>query len=403
METRPAAVPRASRLAPLADGASLRVALTLVVASLMLAGCGTPGAPLPPSLKLPDTVVHLTAVRTGNQVSLAWTMPRKTTDKLLIKGQVPVRVCRKEGAGVCQLVPGEPSFAPRAHGSFEETLPTALASGAPRSLAYFVELENSHGRTAGPSNAATVLAGQAPAAVLSLTAEVRKQGVVLHWAPDATEPSSQPASIAIRLHRTLLNPELHTHPGGARKGMPGDREAVEQSLLVEPAPASAQGPSQTLDTTLDKSVRFGRAYEYRVQRVARLTVDGKSFELAGPLSDPVRVEAHDIFPPDVPSGLAAVAVAADPTAAPPVPNSIDLSWIPVTDADLAGYAVYRRDAGPAETPWQRISPAQPVVGPGFHDADVQPGHTYRYAVTAIDQAGHESARSPEAEETVPNP
>jgi hypothetical protein len=34
---------------------------------------------------------------------------------------------------------------------------------------------------------------------------------------------------------------------------------------------------------------------------------------------------------------------------------------------------------------------------------VQPGHTYRYAVAAIDQLGHESARSEEAEENVPNP
>ena len=79
---------------------------------------------------------------------------------------------------------------------------------------------------------------------------------------------------------------------------------------------------------------------------------------------------------------------------------IDLSWLPVTEADLAGYAVYRREG---EGAWQRISPAQPVVGPAFHDPEVQPGHTYRYAVTAIDQLGHESARSPEAEETVPNP
>jgi fibronectin type 3 domain-containing protein len=43
------------------------------------------------------------------------------------------------------------------------------------------------------------------------------------------------------------------------------------------------------------------------------------------------------------------------------------------------------------------------VPPAFHDAQVRPGHTYRYAVTAIDQGGHESARSTETQETVPNP
>jgi fibronectin type 3 domain-containing protein len=42
-----------------------------------------------------------------------------------------------------------------------------------------------------------------------------------------------------------------------------------------------------------------------------------------------------------------------------------------------------------------------VVGPAFHDAQVAPGHTYTYAVSAVDQGGHESARSAEARETVP--
>jgi fibronectin type 3 domain-containing protein len=83
--------------------------------------------------------------------------------------------------------------------------------------------------------------------------------------------------------------------------------------------------------------------------------------------------------------------------------SIDLSWQPVTDADLAGYLVYRRQGDAANGTWQRISPLQPFIGPVFHDAHVQPGHTYRYAVSAIDQLGHESARSAETEETVPGP
>jgi hypothetical protein len=53
--------------------------------------------------------------------------------------------------------------------------------------------------------------------------------------------------------------------------------------------------------------------------------------------------------------------------------------------------------------WQRISPAEPVIGPVFHDSHVQAGRTYAYAVSAIGQNGHESARSAEAQETVPLP
>src|SRR5271165_5957735 len=118
-----------------------RVLLAMGVAGgIVLTGCGTPGAPIPPSLKLPEPVTNLTASRTGDQVSLAWTMPKKNTDKLLIKGSIPVRVCRKEGSGVCEPVAATLSFAPETKATFTETLPQQLASGTPRPLTYIVEL-----------------------------------------------------------------------------------------------------------------------------------------------------------------------------------------------------------------------------------------------------------------------
>ena len=46
--------------------------------------------------------------------------------------------------------------------------------------------------------------------------------------------------------------------------------------------------------------------------------------------------------------------------------------------------------------------AEPLVPPAFHDSQVQARPSYYYAVSAIGQNGHESARSVEAEETVPN-
>jgi hypothetical protein len=365
---------------------------------LGLAGCGTPGAPLAPSLKLPDPVVDLSASRTGNQVYLTWTMPKRNTDKLLIKANIPVRVWREEESGACLPVPGDHSFAPDAHGALTESLPTALAAGAPRSLTYFVELRNARGRSAGLSNAAVVLAGAAPDPVAGLSAQVRKDGVVLRWTP-GPEAALASNTTVIRLDRKLIVPlpksQSAARPSSRQGILAPSPEPVEQTLLVE----SEGGRGQAPDRTLDKSIRFGETYEYRAQRVARVDVGGKTLELAGPLSDPVRVEAIDVFPPAVPSALAAVANAADSSAVSLAP-SIDLSWQPVAEADLAGYAVYRRES---DETWQRISPAQPVVGPGFHDPHVQPGHTYRYAVTAIDQGGHESARSVEAEETVPNP
>src|ERR1700691_1383338 len=204
-----------------------------LAAMLLVAGCGTPGAPLPPSLKLPDPVTNLSAARTGNQVSLTWTMPRRNTDKLLLKGNTAVRVCRKESSGACLPVPSNLSFAPQAKATFAETLPPSLAAGAPRPLTYFVELLSPHGRSAGPSHAARALAGGAPGPVAGLSAQLRKEGAVLHWNADTT-PSP---AIVIRLHRKLLTPQPGTEsaakPDSQQRFLAPHKEPIEQSLLVD--------------------------------------------------------------------------------------------------------------------------------------------------------------------------
>jgi fibronectin type 3 domain-containing protein len=161
---------------------------------------------------------------------------------------------------------------------------------------------------------------------------------------------------------------------------------VKETLLVE------EGAEQ--GRAMDTTIRFGESYEYRAQRVSRVAVEGKTLELAGEFSAAVVVEAKDVFPPAVPMGLAAVATGGGNGGAP----AIDLSWQADPDPGLAGYVVYRREG---EGEWQRISPATASIAPVFHDAGVEAGHTYRYAVGAVDKNGRESARSAEAEETVP--
>jgi len=358
--------------------------IALLVAASALAGCGMPGAPLPPSLNLPIPVNDLSAVRTGGQVALSWTMPTKTTDKVLLKGNITVRVCRNETSVAPCSVAAALQLAPGADATFTDTLPAPLASSQPRALTYFVELVNRKSRSAGLSNGAVVLAGEAPLAVENLTAEMSKEGVLLRWAPAPAESSP----VAVRLVRRLL-----TAPAKKSDQSPlaQPAEPLVQTLLVEPSARS--------DRTLDTNIRFGETYEYRAQRVARVTVGGSTLELAGPLSLPLRIDAVNVFPPSAPKGLAAVATAGENGSGP----AIDLSWLPGAEPNLSGYNVYRRDSAATDSNWQRISPAQPVVGPGYHDPNVQPGHTYAYSVTAIDQDGRESARSVEASDTVPGP
>ena len=377
--------------------AARAAAIGVLSTALVLIGCGMPGAPLPPSLNLPDRVGDLSAVRTGGQVALTWTMPTKNTDKMLLKGNVAVRVCRNEQGAVGCFAVTTLQLAPGAAGALTDTLPAELAAGAPRVLTYFVELDNRKGRSAGLSNGAEILAGEAPAAIAGLRAEMRRDGVLLRWT--AAPPDAAP--MAVRLDRKLLTPPAkNSGPQRNEQGlMAPPPEPPERTLLVEAGLVEAGAAT---DRALDKDIRFGESYEYRAQRVARITVNGQTLELAGPLSAPVRIDAVNVFPPAVPKGLAAVATAGENGAGP----AIDLSWQTDTEADLAGYIVYRREpaaAGEGNAGWQRISPVQPVVGPGYHDANVEPGHTYEYAVSAIDQEGHESARSVGAEETVPGP
>ncbi len=294
--------------------------------ALGLAGCGTPGAPLAPSLNLPEPVTDLSAVRAGGTVTLTWTMPKRNTDKLILKNEIAVRVCRKEGSGPC-VDAGTPVMRkPAAMATFTDTLPAAEGAGDPRGLKYFVELKNARGRSAGMSNAALVLAGAPPEPVAGLKAEVRKSGVVLRWASDGEHAP-------VRLVRTLLTPPVKHKE--AVLGAPA--EPVEQTLRVDDVDEAR---------ALDKTARFGETYAYRAQRVALVTVDGTTLELPGALSEPVTVDVEDVFPPAVPTGLVAVATVGEGETA------IDLSWQPDAEADVAGYAVYRREGDGA---WMRVS------------------------------------------------
>jgi fibronectin type 3 domain-containing protein len=76
---------------------------------------------------------------------------------------------------------------------------------------------------------------------------------------------------------------------------------------------------------------------------------------------------------------------------------IDLIWAPVTDADLAGYNIYRREAAGISVKMN----SDLVKSPSYRDDAVASGKTYFYSISAVDVRGNESTRSEEASETVP--
>lgn len=381
---------------------------------LALAGCGTPGAPLPPSLRLPDPITNLAATRAGDIVTLRWTNPTKTTDKQSISAfqtEMEADLCRSEStasstpsatpsatsqtsAASADCLPlRKQAVKPGAETTLTDALPASLTDGPPRPLRYWVLLRNRKGRTAGPSNVAFAAAGAAPPAVAGFVASASADGVILRWQPDGT-------ATPIRLHRHVLRgakpaPGKATSPAQTSiLGLPP--EPVDEDLIVDaPARTGSAG-------AVDRQARFDEEYSYTAQRVVTLPAPAAGMapttsaasdatsqtapELAGPMSSVVVVDTTDIFAPAVPRGLGIVFTAAT--------HTMDLSWMPDTEPDLAGYRVDRSED---DGPWQQISPADPVTVPAYSDSTARPGHRYRYAVRAVDTHGNRSKRSAPAE------
>jgi hypothetical protein len=371
-----------AKLRPIAG--SIR-ALTTGFVALLLSGCGQTGTPQAPSLQLPTPVTDLNANRVGGRVTLTWTMPRRTTDKLPLKGLQPVQICRRTEDQSC-FIAGTVSYEVGKPASYDDSLPADLTSGSPRLLSYSIDVLSRHGRSAGASNIAYTVAGSAPPAFIRASAEISADGVLLRW---------QPASLPGTDHKVDIERTLLSAPAPAR--------SEAKAALQSPFAASAHPlmKEQTLTVrmpagadpgkALDPDAAFDQRYSYRISRVMTVSIDGKSIDVAGPSSAEIIVDTKDVFPPAAPVGLAAVAAPDD--------GAIDLSWTPNIEVDLAGYAVYRSEPGGKSV---RISPAAKAVdSPAFRDATAQPGHGYVYTVTAIDRDGNESPHSAEVQETLP--
>jgi fibronectin type 3 domain-containing protein len=67
-------------------------------------------------------------------------------------------------------------------------------------------------------------------------------------------------------------------------------------------------------------------------------------------------------------------------------SGIELAWAPNTEADLAGYRVYR-SIGNGDVTLVGVETAA-----AFRDGDVVAGNSYHYLVGAFDTQGNESAR-----------
>jgi hypothetical protein len=165
-------------------------------------------------------------------------------------------------------------------------------------------------------------------------------------------------------------------------------EGSSEQILVGEIPA---GSEQRLGLT-DSTIEWEKTYGYRAETVTLIAQGNKPpVEVEGDDTPEIKILAHDVFPPAIPSGLQAV------SSGPGQKPFIDLVWAPVTDVDLEGYNVYRHEEGEAPV---RVN-AEPVKTPAYRDASVISGKRYFYSVSAADVRGNESGQSEEASEMVP--
>jgi len=350
------------------------------LALFIITGCGMPGAPQLPSLQLARPVDDLTATRKGNRVQLEWTLPRKNTDRTLVKNIPDSQICRHDGTALVAActevgsvrnpkVQGAPKgeLPPAVRMKYVDTLPTQLGEQDPAGFVrYAVEIINTRDRSAGLSNQVLIPVAPTIAPPASVSVNSEADGVLVSWKQAAIPPEPAGLTFKYRIERS---------PAGANAYIG----------LADVTP-------ETEGYFLDKTFAWETKYDYRITSVTSVHAQGLNMSVEGDDSAPVPVFTKDVYPPADPSGLQAVfsSVGQKPF--------IDLSWAPNLDSDLAGYNVYRSVDGSEPVKVNQ----QLVTVPSFRDENVKPGKTYVYSVSAVDLRGNESQRSAEASEAVPS-
>jgi len=344
----------------------------LLITVVYAAGCGQPGVPQPPSLHLPVPVKDLRATRVGEKVTLAWTVPYETTDRETIRKPGMMRVCRtltahdecgknlgevpaKQGAEVSRE--DHPLVA-----SFTDTLTPELHEKPLAQAIYTIEALNGSGKSAGFGNRVDVPLVPTPAPPHAVTATVEADGVHIHVPPQAMQ--SEPDA------RIQYWYQVTRTAGNGTPDLIGEAPAVGEVNIV------------------DRTAAWEKQYAYAVTPITWVETqpNGKRlYSVPGESAPPLEVTTHDVFAPAVPNGLQAVYSAGEQ-------KTIDLTWAPNTDADLAGYNVYRDG--------QKIN-TESVKTPTYRDPVSAPG-SFTYSVTAVDLRGNESAKSATASEKAPD-
>jgi hypothetical protein len=349
--------------------------LLAAAAALFTAGCGYIGEPLPPLANVPARVTDLAAVQRGSHLIVQFTIPDLTTEAKAIKD--PVKLDLRIGTAGAPF--DADKWAAQAKSIPQGTAKTGLAhyeipaaEWTNQEAILAVRAIGANGKEAGWSSFLVLPVVPPPERPAGVNATATAEGVHLTWrASGATFRVFRKTIGEFALVATVQQPQwtdTATEAGTpyiyvVQTIVPFGNEPVKNPAGNTPA---GNNPVDKTGNAIDKP--------------------GNNKEAQSDLSEEFPITPVDTFAPAVPSGLS-------PSAAT---NSIELVWERNTETDLAGYRIYRAVAGGA---FEKLADVSQI--PSYSDRNVEHGKTYRYAVSALDHAGNESARTPAAEVMVP--
>lgn len=402
---------------------NVRSAVSAVSAVIVIAvaACGKKGPPLPPLVRLPVAPANVTVDRRGDSVEVGFTVPDANNDRTR-----PANIERVDVYGITapptitddQLLkhatkigsvavksPRDPNDVVPADSPDAEIEPAVGAGVDQGAAAHVTETLDAAafqpadlGKDARAARQASEeggpLIGPPPAipARTYVAVGVTTRGKRGPLSKRATAPLIGPPPAPAPPKVTYTEQEITIAWPAIRGGSGGDADVLPSQPIgaaapqigynvydVSAAPRKLNAAPVTGTTLTDSHVTWGEKRCYAVRAVE--TVAGASVE--SDASAPACKTLTDTFPPAAPKGLRSVAG----------DRTISLIWDPNTEADLAGYLVFRGTGADL----QPVTPA-PIQDTTFTDA-VQPGAHYVYAIKAVDKAGNASPYSERVEET----
>jgi predicted small lipoprotein YifL len=346
-----------------------RSILVVLLAVGTLAACGKKGPPVAPELRVPAVPAALHGSVDGESIVVSWTAPGARLDGTKLRSVDRYQLYRRE-----EVDAGTPKSAMLSHGrvvGYDEIATIRTEAPAPatiqgssvtwvdrrtlsvgRRYVYLVTAEDALGRISAPSERLVVPFLAAPKAPTAVDAKPGDRRVTLTWQPPAELIDGSPVTGDIKY--------IVLRGSGATGAL----------AAITPQPL---GETTYTDTGLDNDTDY--RYAVRALRVE------PAVTAAGEVSAAVTVAPLNTTPPAPPVGLVAV----------PAPGEVRLAWNASPEPDVITYAIYRASASGE---FMRIATTS-VPGTVYTDRDVRSGTTYRYTVTALDNArrSNESARS----------